>query len=85
MTDRERLVEAVARELCRDNPFRPADRLVRAALQAIHDAGYRIVPVEPSEDRVRAGIDLAMRVTLGGEYRWADYMRDLYRTMTEGD
>lgn len=37
--------------------------------------------IEPTDAMVKAGIELAMRVKLGGDYTWAEYMRDIYRAM----
>jgi hypothetical protein len=57
----------------------------QAALTAYHkhlaEAGLVIVPAEPTEAMVKAGVDLAFRIRLSPEYSWKDYMRDLHRAM----
>lgn len=42
---------------------------------------YVFAPREPTPEMIRKGVDLAMRVAITGEYRWVDYIADLYRTM----
>ncbi|MEN6548922.1 MAG: hypothetical protein ABFE07_22995 [Armatimonadia bacterium] len=50
-------------------------------LAAIEAAGCMVVPVEPTEGMVKAGVGLAFRIRLSPEYSWKDYMTDLYRAM----
>jgi hypothetical protein len=57
-------------------------RAERPALtQEMVEAGLVIVPVEPTEAMVKAGVDLASRIRLSPEYSWKDYMRNLHRAM----
>jgi hypothetical protein len=57
----------------------------QSALTAYHkhlaEAGLVIVPMEPTDVMVKAGVDLAFRIRLSPEYSWKDYMRDLHRAM----
>ena len=64
--EREALIEAMARaiaeakgiEICSDASYRYSTfgPLAEAALTAISQAGYAVVPVEPNEAMIRAGI-----------------------------
>lgn len=40
-----------------------------------------IVPREPSEKTVERAVKFMLSVNLGGDYRWPDYFRDLYKIM----
>lgn len=85
------LTEAIARAIKDARAFpgtKPVARLsdvdrraAHAALTAISNAGYAVVPVEPTEESKQAGVTLAMGASLGGSYTLPDYMRDLYRAM----
>lgn len=44
--------------------------------------GFALYPVEPTDAMVKAGVAFALKVSLGGDYRWQDFMRDLYHVMT---
>lgn len=36
---------------------------------------------EPTPAMIDAGVAFALCVSLGGDYRWSDYVRDLYKSM----
>jgi len=38
-------------------------------------------PIEPTPAMIDAGVAFALCVKLGGDYRWSDYVADLWRTM----
>ncbi|MEM9085346.1 MAG: hypothetical protein AAGB23_05435 [Pseudomonadota bacterium] len=83
--NREALIEAMARAL-KAGVVTPqhGDRIdAQAALQAITDAGYAVVPVEPTEAMTRQGMALALKTTLSGDYTWRDYAQDFYKAMIE--
>jgi hypothetical protein len=58
-----------------------AAELATAAIAALAEAGFVVVPRELSEDSMRAAVGKALSVSLSGGYRWPDYMRDLYGVM----
>lgn len=43
--------------------------------------GMVLVPVEPTDAMINAGIELAMHVKLSSSYTWPDYIRDMYKAM----
>lgn len=45
--------------------------------------GWKLVPVEPTHDMLKRGVDRALRSAISGAYRWPDYMADLYRDMID--
>ncbi|MGW9332755.1 hypothetical protein [Bosea sp. NPDC055594] len=61
-----------------------AEAAITAYLQALSPGstgeteGWVLVPKEPSSAQLDRAVAFALNVSLGGEYRWADYMRDLY-------
>lgn len=50
-------------------------------LRAIEADGYRIVPVEPTEDMLRDSTLVALSSTVGGEGGWQNYMGHIWATM----
>jgi hypothetical protein len=81
-------LEAAARAVADLGGFKSRtfpENIAQAALTAYHkhlaEAGLVIVPMEPTEAMVKAGVDLAFRIRLSPEYSWKDYMRDLHRAM----
>lgn len=52
-----------------------------AAVRHLLDAGYVLVPVEPTEEMRREGVTLALRSALSGGYKWPDYVAALYAAM----
>lgn len=40
-----------------------------------------LVPKEPTETVLDRAVSFALKITIDGDYRWRDYMRDLYRAM----
>lgn len=65
--------------------FRHATKHARAAILAYESAkqkgeaeGWLLVPREPNSDQLDRAVAFALNVSLGGDYRWTDYMRDLY-------
>ena len=57
------LIEAIARALCKsqgepDNCAKFYTESAQAALTAITEAGYAVVPVEPTEAMIEVGADL---------------------------
>lgn len=43
--------------------------------------GYVLLPEEPSSAMLDRAVAFALNVSLGGDYSWTDYMRDLWKTM----
>ncbi|CEG08761.1 hypothetical protein BN961_02179 [Afipia felis] len=41
----------------------------------------RLLAEEPTKAMVDAGVAFALNVTLSGEYRWSQYVADLFKTM----
>lgn len=58
------------------------DRTICESPKSIHPApipdGMMLVPVEPTDAMINAGIEFAMHVKL---YTWPDYIRDMYKAM----
>lgn len=52
---------------CRDEDRKTAFRVATAALTALEEAGYAVVPVEPTEDMELAGRDMVGRTLDAGE------------------
>lgn len=52
---------------------------LKAGDAALAHAGFAVVPAEPSEATLTAMVKKGLSVSLGGGYRWPDYMADLYR------
>lgn len=46
----------------------------------MQDEGWRKV-IDPTPAMIDAGVAFALNVSLGGEYRWSDYIADLWKTM----
>lgn len=42
---------------------------------------YKVVPTSASVESIDAGVAFALNVALSREYRWTDYIRDLYASM----
>ena len=70
MTDSNRLIEAMVDAMFEADgngaPNAPWIDLARASITAIEAAGYRVVPVEPTEEMADAGTDA----------RWQSVIRD---------
>ena len=91
MTDHGKALEAAARAVAgragavwsQDaNRYRGYAQAAVAAFLAQREAdGFVMVPVEPTEVMVKAGVQLAFRIRLSPEYSWQDYMTDLHRAM----
>lgn len=88
MSDVPEMVERVAKAMCSAQGLRWEDQgdplrsgagdddteyYYTAARSAI--AAMR----EPTESMTKAGVDFALGVTLSGDYRWSDYIRDMHR------
>lgn len=88
MTDNP-LVEAVARAMTNKTmagvhpSYSQRRDMATAALRAIEDAGWKVVPVEASEAEIIAGVKLAMSVSLSAQYTWPTYIRDMRATMLD--
>lgn len=41
-----------------------------------------ILSAEPTEAMLDSGVAFALNVTIGGDYRWTDYVRDKHKAMT---
>lgn len=88
--ERGALIEAMARALCEAQGVRRIDGNemarardeVEAALTAISNAGFAIVPVEPSEAMEEAARDVPFIAMGDGEYAEPDRI-DIYRAMIE--
>lgn len=44
---------------------------------------YKVVQKSASVEAIDSGVAFALNVTLSNEYRWSDYMRDLYASMVK--
>lgn len=44
---------------------------------------FKVVPKSASVEAIDSGVAFALNVTLSNEYRWSDYMRDLYASMVK--
>lgn len=60
-----------------------AAELARAAVVALKTAGFVVVPSELPEANAEAAVRFAMAVSIGSQYQWPDYMRDLYIAMID--
>lgn len=59
-----------------------AAAIVQACLPALScPDGFRLVPVEPTQEMLDRAVAFALNVTLSGDYNWSAYMRDVWRTM----
>lgn len=43
--------------------------------------GWRLVPVEPTAEMLDVAVSHALMVSLGGDYNWSAYMRDVWGRM----
>jgi hypothetical protein len=86
MTDRDKLIEAMAAALADEEGLRPTEhsrrwvRQAKAVLTAIEANGLVVVPREPTEAMIEAGEDQEWRMhveTVLGTDRW----RRVYRAM----
>jgi|GEM_PF-3170443 len=55
-----------------------------AALSAIEQAGFVIVPKEPTEAMVDRFVSRALQVSIHGEGGWSNYARNQYEAMLAG-
>lgn len=46
--------------------------------------GWKLAPVEPDSAMLDRAVAFALNVSLSSEYRWTDYMKDLWATMLAG-
>lgn len=61
-------------------------RLLTKAHKApyIGDAREALVEIrDPTEAMVKAGVEYALRVTIGGDYKWTDYIKDKHKIMID--
>ena len=57
----------------------------RAALsQPSTEQGWKLVPIEPQSAMLDRAVSFALNVKLSSDYRWTDYMKDLWATMLAG-
>lgn len=81
------LIEAIARAVEECGPIgccnideRNAAEIAQAALTAITEAGYAVVPIEPTEAMLEAARDVPFIAMGNGEYLEPDRI-DIYRAM----
>ena len=50
----------------------------REAIPVMIPPGYTLAPLEPDSAMLDRAVAFALNVKIGGDYRWTDYMRDLW-------
>lgn len=88
-TPKSEMVERVARaiyasagRLPPEPPWEDADQEVRDWISDHARAAIEAMR-EPSEAMIDSGVAFALNVSLGGDYRWTDYVRDKHRAMID--
>jgi len=63
----------------------PRARLSTLQRRNLSDAARAAIKAmrEPTDAMVKAGVDYALHVTIGGDYKWPDYIRDKHRIMID--
>lgn len=51
---------------------------------AVSTPGWKLVPIEPQSAMLDRAVAFALNVKLSSDYRWTDYMKDLWATMLAG-
>ena len=57
---------------------------VAALSQPSTEQGWKLVPIEPQSAMLDRAVAFALNVKLSSDYRWTDYMKDLWATMLAG-
>lgn len=62
----------------RDDQIKALQAEVERLKAAQQKEGYVWVPVEPTDEALDRAVAFVLQVGLSSDYRWTDYMRDLY-------
>lgn len=76
-------VYAIAAEGYHTDPY-ACHRRMDTVIARLHDAGFAIVPIEPTPAMIDRFVSRALQVSIHGEGGWSEYARNQWKQMLLG-
>ena len=81
MIDRQEAYNILHHTLCSNVEEIDLSIALEALEKLAPKPGYVLVPVEPTDEMLDAGVAMALNVTITGQGGWTNYIRGLYKQM----